>query len=80
MLNNFNKSVTMSAVSAVAGETGESVNVMYMNASISGGSLNINQSIQNAGMYELHSAEVDEDYEAFRNAALEFSKKYEAED
>lgn len=77
MLNNFNQAVTMSAVSAVTNEKGEVVNVMHMNATVSGsGSLNINQSIQNAELYELHSDEVNADYEAFREKALEFSKTY----
>lgn len=77
MLNNFSKSITMSAVSAVTNEAGEVTNVMYMNATISGsGSLNINQSIQDAELYALRADEVNLDYEAFREKVLELSGSY----
>ena len=72
MLNNFSKSITLSATSDIEVDGKNNV-VMYMNATInSNGDVNINQSIRNKELYIANQEAVDADYAEFKKSVMTY--------
>lgn len=71
MLNNVNKSITLSANSIIGGDDAQKI-VMYMNANINPNKdLSINQSIRDKGLYIVNQQEVDKDYDEFKKLVMD---------
>ena len=72
MLNNFSKSITLSATSDIEVD-GKNNTVMYMNATINvNGDVNINQSIRNKELYIANQDVVDADYTEFKTSVMSY--------
>ena len=72
MLNNFSKSINLSATSDIESEGKNNV-VMYMNATVnSNGDVNINQSIRNKELYIANQELVDADYVEFKRSVMTY--------
>ena len=72
MLNNFTKSINLSASSDIEVD-GKNNIIMYMNATItSGGDVNINQSIRNKELYVANQEIVDADFTAFKSEVMTY--------
>ena len=72
MLNNFSKSINLSATSDIESEGKNNV-VMYMNATVnSNGDVNINQSIRNKELYIANQEVVDADYVEFKRSVMTY--------
>ena len=72
MLNNFSKSINLSATSDIESEGKNNV-VMYMNATVnSNGDVNINQSIRNKELYIANQELVDADYVEFKKSVMTY--------
>ena len=72
MLNNFSKSITLSATSDIEVD-GKNNTVMYMNATITAsGDVNINQSIRNKELYIANQETVDADYIEFKKSVMTY--------
>ena len=72
MLNNFSKSINLSATSDIESEGKNNV-VMYMNATVSSnGDVNINQSIRNKELYIANQELVDADYVEFKRSVMTY--------
>ena len=72
MLNNFSKSINLSATSDIESEGKNNV-VMYMNATVSSnGDVNINQSIRNKELYIANQELVDADYVEFKKSVMTY--------
>lgn len=72
MLNNFSKSINLSATSEIEVDGKNNV-VMYMNATInSSGDVNINQSIRNKELYVANQEVVDADYAEFKASIMTY--------
>ena len=75
MLNNFTKTINLSATSDI-GVDGKNSVVMYMNATINvNGDVNINQSIRNKELYITNQEEVDTDFVEFKKSVMEYVSK-----
>lgn len=75
MLNNFSKSINLSATSEIEVDGKNNV-VMYMNATInSSGDVNINQSIRNKELYVANQEVVDADYVEFKASVMTYVKE-----
>ena len=72
MLNNFSKSITLSATSDIEVDDKNNT-VMYMNATITAsGDVNINQSIRNKELYVANQEAVDADYIEFKKSVMAY--------
>ena len=72
MLNNFSKSINLSATSDIESE-GKNNIVMYMNATVnSNGDVNINQSIRNKELYIANQELIDADYVEFNKSVMTY--------
>ena len=72
MLNNFSKSITLSATSDIDVEV-KNNKIMYMNATITArGDVNINQSIRNKELYIANQEAVDADYAEFKKSVMTY--------
>ena len=72
MLNNFTKSINLSASSDIEVD-GKNNIIMYMNATItSGGDVNINQSIRNKELYVANQEIIDADCTAFKSEVMTY--------
>lgn len=72
MLNNFSRSITLSATSDIEVD-GKNNTVMYMNATITAnGDVNINQSIRNKELYITNQEAVDADYVEFKKSVMSY--------
>ena len=72
MLNNFSKSITLSATSDIEVD-GKNNTVMYMNATITAsGDVNINQSIRNKELYIANQEAIDADYAEFKKSVMTY--------
>ena len=72
MLNNFSKSINLSATSDIESEGKNNV-VMYMNATVSSnGDVNINQSIRNKELYIANQELIDADYVEFKKSVMTY--------
>ena len=72
MLNNFSKSITLSATSDIEVDDKNNT-VMYMNATITAsGDVNINQSIRNKELYIANQETVDADYVEFKKSVMTY--------
>ena len=75
MLNNFTKTINLSATSDIEVDGKNNV-VMYMNATINvNGDVNINQSIRNKELYITNQEEVDTDFAEFKKSVMEYVSK-----
>ena len=72
MLNNFSKSITLSATSDIEVD-GKNNTVMYINATITAsGDVNINRSIRNKELYIANQELVDADYVEFKKSVMTY--------